>query len=73
VIIIGWGEDDTNGPYWILRNSFGKDWGMEGDFLVSRGKNDFGIEEEVAAFEVRRCDPTNNHECLVVEPKAGKK
>jgi len=68
-VIIGWGEDKKNGPYWVIRNSFGKDWGMDGDFLVSRGKNDFGVEEEVAGFEVRRCDADNKNECSVLEPK----
>lgn len=46
---------------------------MDGDFLVSRGKNDFGLEEEVAAFEVRMCDPENQNECSVIEPKIGHK
>ena len=72
-MIIGWGEDSKNGAYWIVRNSFGKDWGMDGDFLVSRGNNDFGIEEEVAGFEVRRCDPNNPKECTVLEPKISTK
>ena len=56
VTIIGWGESTKMGAYWIVRNSFGKTWGMNGDFLVTRGTNDFGIEEEVNAFEVRLCD-----------------
>ena len=73
VVIIGWGESKQNGPYWVVRNSFGKDWGMDGYLLVSRGKNDFGLEEEVAGFEVRRCDPENLHECSVMEPKISRK
>ena len=45
VVIIGWGVDKTTGKkYWIVRNSYGKEWGMGGDFLVQRGDNTFGIE-----------------------------
>jgi len=47
VVIVGWGKDKkTNTKYWIVRNSYGPQWGMEGDFLVKRGGNDFGMEVE---------------------------
>ena len=69
VVIIGWGEDAKSGPYWIVRNSFGKDWGMDGDFHVGMGNNDYGIEGEISAFEVRRCDPRHTAECEVLEAK----
>jgi len=47
VVIVGWGKDDKTGTrYWIVRNSYGKNWGMNGDFLVKRGNNDFGMEVE---------------------------
>jgi len=29
-----------------VRNSYGPSWGMDGDFLVKRGSNDFGMEVE---------------------------
>lgn len=32
VVLIGWGHDEKTGPYWIVRNSFGKEWGQQGDF-----------------------------------------
>ena len=73
VVIIGWGESPIHNSnqtdkYWIVRNSFGVDWGLHGDFYVGRGNNDFGIEEEVSAFEMRRCDLNNKDECTVIEP-----
>lgn len=38
VTIIGWGVDKKTGTkYWKVRNSYGKKWGMNGDFLVRRG------------------------------------
>lgn len=47
VVIIGWGKDEkTDTRYWIVRNSYGPKWGMDGDFLVKRGNNDFGMEVE---------------------------
>ncbi len=47
VVIVGWGVHQTsNTKYWIVRNSYGPNWGMKGDFLVKRGNNDFGMEVE---------------------------
>mgnify|MGYP006187779897 FL=1 len=47
VVIVGWGADKkTKTKYWIVRNSYGPNWGMKGDFLVERGNNDFGMEVE---------------------------
>jgi len=47
--IIGWGTDkDTKVPYWLVANSWGKDWGEDGFFRIRRGTNECGIESEVA-------------------------
>lgn len=32
VMIYGWGKDPEKGKYWLVRNSFGKSWGNDGDF-----------------------------------------
>ena len=41
VVILGWGKDPKTGVgYWIVRNSYGPKWGMDGDFLVKRGDNE---------------------------------
>ena len=53
IAIIGWGKDPASGmKVWICRNSFGGDWGENGDFYIRRGQNDFGIESEVSAYSV---------------------
>lgn len=56
VVIIGWGKDkESNAKYWIVRNSYGPNWGMNGDFYVKRGSNDFGMEVENMAFTAIQC------------------
>ena len=70
VVIIGWGHDEKSGSYWVVRNSFGKEWGQQGDFQVAMGQNDFGIEAEVSAYEPRLCDTSvSKNECVTTEPR----
>jgi hypothetical protein len=44
--IIGWGEEKDK-KYWIIKNSWGKDWGLDGYFKMIRGNNNCKIEENV--------------------------
>jgi len=46
VVLVGWGQDDEENKYWIVRNSYGSKWGQNGDFLIRRGQDDLGIESE---------------------------
>ena len=64
VLLVGWGVDkDSGAKYWIVRNSYGKLWGKEGDFLLRRGENDFGIEADMIAFDPVLCDGSVTSHC----------
>lgn len=69
VLLVGWGFDNqTQEKYWIVRNSYNKNWGMNGDFLLRRGQNDFAVEADIIAFEPALCNESNTSECVVVNP-----
>jgi hypothetical protein len=49
IVIVGWGEKDGI-KYWLLRNSWGINWGDSGHFRVKRGTDECGIESRVWAY-----------------------
>jgi len=46
VKVIGWGEENGN-KYWLVVNSWGTGWGMNGFFKILRGTNECEIEGNV--------------------------
>lgn len=48
VLLVGFGTDPQQGEYWLLRNSYGINWGESGYFRMEMGKNRCGILSYVA-------------------------
>jgi len=53
LLIVGWGQEpdwiDEMTPYWIVKNSWGSDWGDAGYFKIARNYNMCGLANAVSS------------------------
>jgi cathepsin X len=47
ISIVGFGEENGT-PFWLVRNSWGTHWGLDGFMKIVRGKNNMAIESDCA-------------------------
>ena len=57
VVLVGFGTDPDGQKYWIVKNSFGEDWGKNGYFHLERGVGACGMNKDVTAVEVKLFSP----------------
>jgi cathepsin F len=51
VTLVGWGSQNGK-PYWIIKNSWGKDWGLNGYIWLERNTNKCGINKYCCSISV---------------------
>merc|ERR1711998_9798 len=49
VVVVGWGETVSGKKYWIVKNSWGAEWGNDGYFQVQRGTDVMAFESMAVA------------------------
>jgi len=49
VLVVGWGKDTNGDRHWIVKNSYGADWGEEGYFRIPLGGDRDGITSLTSA------------------------
>ena len=47
VLVVGYDHDNKTGlDYWLVKNSWGAKWGLDGFLKLARGQNTCGINQQ---------------------------
>lgn len=52
VVAVGWGEEHGH-KYWIVKNTWGRQWGEKGYFRIRRGTDECGIESMAVTMDLK--------------------
>jgi cathepsin F len=52
VLLVGYGEEDGV-PFWVIKNSWGEEWGEDGFYRVARGENHCGLSNMAVTSVVK--------------------
>jgi C1A family cysteine protease len=54
VQLVGYNSDAKDGKYWIIRNSWGSDWALDGYIWVQYGYNTCGVADEATIVTIAK-------------------